>query len=281
MGCLGVYTLLCLLGFLLLFSLAIVAGVYSDKMTQFSSLDTVREQGDQWLDVLEETIETQVLKLADKYPITWNQTQEVAGCCGWNVIDAEITTTPAADAENDATDAQDATEAPGGTEAADATDAPPVDGGRRALDETETANTEDTDNTDDTTDTAVALSAQTVTGWTNSKCCHNADVVNSVNIIGKVEFEVQGCRTNDAGDVYTCEGVVATYIKDNLVKTCVFCVVLAILQLTLAVCAFVVACPHACACCNKKKKKINTVHPTETRVEPVHNLQDTESSQMI
>jgi len=249
--CLGFYTFLCLLGFLLLFSLAIVAGVYSDKMTQFSSLDAVREQGDEWLDVLEDTVETQVLTLAETYPITWNQTQAVAGCCGWNVIEA-TTTTAAVSATTTTT---------GAAAPATTTTSAPLAGGRRALD--------DTDDTDDT------LSAQTVSGWTDSMCCKNADVVNSVNLIGQVEFELDGCRTNDAGQVYTCEGVIATYIQSNLVKTAIFCVVLAILQLTLAVSSCVVNHPECFPCCNCKKKTPNKVNPdpSETPVEPVHNLQ--------
>merc|ERR1711959_332504 len=69
-------------------AVGIVAGAYSDKMSEFSTLDNVRGQGEDWLSMLEDKLETEVLSLADKFPKTWNQTQAVAGCCGWSVIEA-------------------------------------------------------------------------------------------------------------------------------------------------------------------------------------------------
>merc|ERR1711939_3958 len=57
-------------------------------MSQFATLDTVRTKGDEWLTKLEEKLDTQMLEIADKFPETWNNTQAVAGCCGWSIIEA-------------------------------------------------------------------------------------------------------------------------------------------------------------------------------------------------
>merc|ERR1719362_1430217 len=51
---LAVYVFLCIFAFFFLLAVAIVCGLYSDKMTNFNSLDTVRDQGDQWIDTFEQ-----------------------------------------------------------------------------------------------------------------------------------------------------------------------------------------------------------------------------------
>jgi len=180
---LAVYVFLCIFAFFFLLAVAIVCGVYSDKMTNFNSLDSVRDQGDQWMGTLEQQLTTQVLSLSEKYPITWNKTQEAIGCCGWNI-------------END-----------------------------------------------------------TVTAFSNSKCCHDSNVVTSVNVIGKLELDVPGCRKDSNEKVYTCEGIVASYIQGNLVKTSISSAALAIVQLALAICGCVVRYPKCFAYCNVCKKK--------------------------
>jgi len=280
---LGFYTFLCILGFVLLLVVGIVSFTYSDKMTQFDTLDVVRDQGDEWLSTLEEKLETQVLTLADEFPVTWNRTQAVAGCCGWSLKQAaagtdglQSDTTAAAGAATDsattaaaadpaatdpaATDPAATDPATTGAAADDAattgaaaadpttaaavstTDAPPLAGGRRAL-----------------------ADASTVTGFTNSKCCQNADAITSVNIVDKVQFEIEGCRQDDGGNVYTCQGVVANYIQNNLVRIAIISIVLAIAQLTLAVSSCVVRFPQCFKCCNcegEKKAPGSHVEPT-------------------
>lgn len=192
-----IYVFLCVFAFFFLLAVAIVAGVYSDKLSQFSSLDNVRDQGDSWLDKLEAKTESQVIKLADKYPITWNNTQAAMGCCGWSINEQN-----------------------------------------------------------------------NITAFTNSKCCNDKTVVNSVNVIGKVEFDYAGCKEDGDGKVYTCEGIVATRIKGNLVKASISTAALALLQLSLAICGCVVRFPKLFAYCNicKKKTDSESVAPSETEV---------------
>jgi len=88
---LGVYVFLCILAFFFLLAVAIVCGVYSDKMDNFNKLDTVKDKGDAWIDAFETKVATQVLKAADKFPITWNNTQAAMGCCGWNIENGNLT----------------------------------------------------------------------------------------------------------------------------------------------------------------------------------------------
>merc|ERR1712032_937297 len=88
---LAVYVFLCIFAFFFLLAVAIVCGLYSDKMTNFNSLDTVKDQGDQWIDAFEQKLTKQVLSLSEKYPITWNKTQETIGCCGWNIENGNVT----------------------------------------------------------------------------------------------------------------------------------------------------------------------------------------------
>jgi len=205
---LAVYVLLCILAFFFLLAVSIVCGAYSDKMANFNSLDTVKDKGDQWIDTFEEKLTKQVLSLSEKYPITWDKTQETMGCCGWN-----------------------------------------VDNG-------------------------------TVTAFSNSTCCHNSKVITSVNVIGKLEANVAGCRKDGNEKVYTCEGIVATYIQGNLVKTSISSMALAIVQLALAICGCVVRYPQCFAYCDiKKKKSKNAVQPTEET--PVQRIKPTESGGMI
>merc|ERR1712224_835021 len=117
-----------------------------------NSLDTVKDQGDQWIDTFEQKLTKQVLSLSEKYPITWNKTQEAIGCCGWNIENGNVT------------------------------------------------------------------------AFSNEK-------------------------------VYTCEGIVASYIQGNLVKTSISSTALAIVQLALAICGCVVRYPKCFAYCNVCKKK--------------------------
>jgi hypothetical protein len=179
---LAVYVFLCIFAFFFLLAVAVVCGVYSDKMTNFNSLDNVRDQGDQWMDTFEQKLTTQVLSLSEKYPITWNKTQEAIGCCGWNIENGNVT------------------------------------------------------------------------AFSNSKCCHDGNVVTSVNVIGKLQLDVAGCRKDSKGEVYTCEGIVASYIQGNLVKTSISSAALAIVQLALAICGCVVRYPKCFAYCDCKKK---------------------------
>jgi len=189
---LAVYVFLCIFAFFFLLAVAIVCGVYSDKMTNFNSLDNARDQGDQWIDTFEQKLTNQVLSLSDKYPVTWNKTQETIGCCGWNIENGNVT------------------------------------------------------------------------AFSNSKCCHDSNVVTSVNVIGKLELDVAGCRKDSSnGKVYTCEGIVASYIQGNLVKTSISSAALAIVQLALAICGCVVRYPKLFEYCNICKKR-NTVSPTDT-----------------
>ena len=188
---LAVYVFLCIFAFFFLLAVAIVCGVYSDKMTNFNSLDNVRDQGDQWMDTLEQKLTKQVLSLSEKYPITWNKTQESIGCCGWNIENGNVT------------------------------------------------------------------------AFSNSKCCHDSNVVTSVNVIGKLELDVPGCRKDSNEKVYTCEGIVASYIQGNLVKTSISSAALAIVQLALAICGCVVRYPKCFAYCDVCKKR-DAVAPTDT-----------------
>jgi len=187
---LAVYVFLCIFAFFFLLAVSIVCGVYSDKMTNFNSLDNVRDQGDQWIDRFEAKLTKQVLSLSEKYPVTWNKTQEAIGCCGWNVENGNVT------------------------------------------------------------------------AFSNSKCCHDSNVVTSVNVIGKFELDFAGCRKDSNKKVYTCEGIVASYIKGNLVKTSISSAALGLVQLALAICGCVVRYPKLFAYCNLCKKK-NAVSPTE------------------
>merc|ERR1711934_907473 len=152
MGGLAVYVFLCIFAFFFLLAVAIVCGVYSDKMTNFNSLDNARDQGDQWIDTI--------------------------GCCGWNIENGNVT------------------------------------------------------------------------AFSNSKCCHDSNVVTSLNVIGKLELDVPGCRKDSSEKVYTCEGIVASYIQGNLVKTSISSAALAIVQLALAICGCVVRYPKCFAYCN-------------------------------
>merc|ERR1712032_1510284 len=127
---LAVYVFLCIFAFFFLLAVAIVCGLYSDKMTNFNSLDTVRDQGDQWIDTFEQKLTKQVLSLSEKYPIPWNKTQETIGCCGWNIENGNVT------------------------------------------------------------------------AFSNSKCCHDSNVVTSLNVIGKLELDVPGCRKDSNEKVY-------------------------------------------------------------------------------
>jgi len=188
---LAIYVCLCIFAFFFLLAVSIVCGVYSDKMTNFNSLDNVRDQGDQWIDTFEEKLTRQVLSLSEKYPITWNKTQETIGCCGWNIENGNVT------------------------------------------------------------------------AFSNSKCCHDSNVVTSVNVIGKFELDVAGCRKDSNENVYTCEGIVASHIQGNLVKTSLSSAALAIVQLALAICGCVVRYPKLFAYCNVCKKR-NGVSPTDT-----------------
>jgi len=197
---LGIYVFLCIMAFFFLLAVAVVCGIYSDKMSNFDSLDKVRDKGDSWIDTLEDHTKDQVLELAKEYPKTWDKTQEAIGCCGWNV-----------------------------------------------------------DNT-------------TVTAFTNSTCCHDNKVVNSVDIIGKIDLEYKGCRKDGAGKVYTCEGVIASYVQGNLVKTSFCSAALSIIQLALAICGCVVRYPQLFAYCNCKKKN-ETVTPDAATHDPVHKIQ--------
>merc|ERR1712013_285091 len=123
----------------------------------------------------------------------------------------------------------------------------------------------------------------TVTGWTNSKCCQDANVVTSVDIIGKLQFDVDGCRKDSDGQVYTCQGVVASYIQSNLVRIAIISIILAIAQLTLGVSGCVVRYPHCFPCCNCKKKpsKVNKVHAEQTTVAPQNNKFHNFESEML
>jgi len=194
---LAVYVFLCIFAFFFLLAVAIVCGVYSDKMTNFNSLDSVKDQGNQWMGTLEEQLTKQVLSLSEKYPITWNKTQESIGCCGWNIENGNVT------------------------------------------------------------------------AFSNSKCCHDSNVVTSVNVIGKLELDVPGCRKDSNEKVYTCEGIVASYIQGNLVKTSISSAALAIVQLALAICGCVVRYPKCFAYCNVCKKKKSEKDATWTDVEEI------------
>jgi len=194
---LAVYVFLCIFAFFFLLAVAIVCGVYSDKMTNFNSLDSVKDQGNQWMGTLEEQLTKQVLSLSEKYPITWNKTQEAIGCCGWNIENGNVT------------------------------------------------------------------------AFSNSKCCHDSNVVTSVNVIGKLELDVPGCRKDSNEKVYTCEGIVASYIQGNLVKTSISSAALAIVQLALAICGCVVRYPKCFAYCDVCKKKKSEKDATWTDVEEI------------
>ena len=52
----GVYVFLCILAFFFLLAVAIVAGVYSDKMVNFNSIDKVKDKGDEWIDTFESKV---------------------------------------------------------------------------------------------------------------------------------------------------------------------------------------------------------------------------------
>merc|ERR1719183_61262 len=94
-----------------------------------------------------------------------------------------------------------------------------------------------------------------VTAFSNSKCCHDSSVITSVNVIGKLKADVAGCRKDSNGKVYTCEGIVATYIQGNLVKTSISSIALSIVQLALAICGCVVRYPQLFAYCDVCKKR--------------------------
>jgi len=264
---LSFYVFLCILGFLLLLVVGFVSLTYSDKMTQFSALDTVRDQGDEWLSMLEEKLDSQVLELADQFPVTWNRTQAVAGCCGWSIIEAAAAVTDGAaaataGAATDPATAGAATDpaATGTGTAAAATDSVTT---AAATDPATTAAA----TTTTTVSTAPLLGgrraladASTVTGFTDSVCCQNANAVTSVDLIGKVQFDFDGCRKDDAGQVYTCQGIVASSIQSNLVRIAIISIILAIAQLTLGVSGCVVRYPHCFPCCNCEKKKVPNSH---------------------
>lgn len=109
-----------------------------------------------------------------------------------------------------------------------------------------------------------------VTAVTDGKCCKGTNVTNTVNIMGKFTLDYDGCRTDSDKKVYTCEGIVATQIKDNLVKTSITSALLAFLQLALGICGCVVRYPKLFPCCNcKKKNKSSTVGVESTQVKPV------------
>jgi len=119
----------------------------------------------------------------------------------------------------------------------------------------------------------------TVTAFSNSECCHDSTVVTSVNVIGKLKADVSGCRKDGNDKVYTCEGIVATSIQGNLVKTSIGSMLLAIVQLALAICGCVVRYPKLFAYCDcKKNKNKNAVKPTEETPVQKFNVKPSETS---
>merc|ERR1712187_406977 len=247
----GVYVFLCIFAFFFLLAVAIVAGIYGDKMTNFNSIDKVKDKGDEWLDTFESKLTKQVLNLAEKYPKTWNNTQAAIGCCGWNFAKEDDTTTTSGNGKTTTTVSTTTNATTATTKGTGAT----------------------TKSTTTTTKAATEAPVKVgiLTGNTNSKCCQNRNVVTSVNIIGKVNLDVGGCRKGDSDNVYTCEGVVATHIQGNLVKTSICSAVLSIVQLALAICGCVVRYPKLFAYCNCKKKgaKGEKVDPEVTQVQPI------------
>merc|ERR1711939_726491 len=76
-----------------------------------------------------------------------------------------------------------------------------------------------------------------------------------------------GCRKDSNDKVYTCEGIVASYIQGNLVKTSISSAALAIVQLALAICGCVVRYPKCFAYCDVCKKKKSEKDATWTDVQ--------------
>merc|ERR1712224_178704 len=212
-------------------------------------------------------------ELANQFPVTWNRTQAVAGCCGWSIIEgaaaagataaAGAATDPAATGTGTAAAATDSVTTAAATDSvttAAATD-PATPAAATDPATTAAATTTGTVSTEPVLGGRRALAdASTVTGFTDSVCCQNANAVTSVDLIGQVQFEFDGCRKDDAGQVYTCQGIVASSIQSNWVRIGIISIILAIAQLTLGVSGCVVRYPHCFPCCNCEKKKVPNSH---------------------
>ena len=87
--------------FLLMLVVGIVAGVYSGKLdhinyaenVQLESIITginkassqIKKRGDPWILELEHRVSTMVFTTGRDNPKSWNTTQTIMGCCGWNI----------------------------------------------------------------------------------------------------------------------------------------------------------------------------------------------------
>jgi len=91
-----VYIGLCIFAFFFLLAAAVVAGIYSGKLDQVNyvseAINKAKGTGDPWIDVLDTQVSNAALGLAKKYSKTWNESQTVLGCCGWNVTDTAANT---------------------------------------------------------------------------------------------------------------------------------------------------------------------------------------------
>jgi len=234
-----VYIGLSLFAFFFMLIVAIIAGVYSGKLDQVNYITQAKATGDEWIDVLESQVSGYALDMKDKYPETWNGTQALMGCCGWNVTTATAAETAAA-AETTAA-------------------------GRRLSDDTTTTTV--------TTTTLPFNHADVLAYSKESKCCIGKTVKAEYSADDKMKYDANNCWIDETdGHAYTCQGLVAHHMQGNMVKICGCAVGFALVQLALAIAGCVVRFPvlySYCACCCKGKKKKNQVaaEPTDTPVQ--------------
>lgn len=213
-----VYIGLSLFAFFFLLAVAIVTGVYSGKLDHVNYVSQAKSTGDPWIEVLDTQVSNVAIGLANDYPKTWNNSQTVLGCCGWNFTDTASTT------------------------AATTTIA--------AVPAATTSQT--------TSTTTLPYNHADVLAYTGATCCTGKAVIRSPTADSGIKLDDANCWLTNSGEVYTCQGMVAKHMQGNMVKLCGCAVGFAIVQLALAIAGCVVRFPRLysyCACCCKKKQK--------------------------
>jgi len=84
----------------------------------------------------------------------------------------------------------------------------------------------------------------------DSKCCKGKPVVKNPTAKTGIKLDERNCWvTSDDKGVYTCQGMVAKHMQDNMIKYCIFAIIFALVQLTLAIAGCVVRFPRVFSCC--------------------------------
>lgn len=235
-----VYIGLSLFAFVFLLAVAVVTGVYSGKLDHVNYVNQAKGTGDPWIEVLDTQVSNAAISLAKDYPQTWEKSQTILGCCGWNLTAATTTAIP--------------TTAAGAATTAGAA----------------TVST--------TTTTTLPFNHANVMAYSsNATCCKGNPVVTEYTTETGIKHDDRNCwvTDNSAVEVYTCQGMVARHMQGNMVKLCGCAVGFALVQLALAIAGCVVRFPRLysyCACCCKKKQKSKPQKVASTNEIPVQVL---------